>query len=60
MIIRGEFRSNASTTGKEEEMIQVEHSRERIGIIKEGLAVLMGGGNGIRIRRLGLLQCRLG
>ena len=41
IVIRVESRSNESTAGKEEEMITVEHPRETISIIEEGLIVLL-------------------
>ena len=41
MIIRAEFRSKESKAAKEVEMAPVEHFRERIGIIKDGLVGML-------------------
>ena len=40
MVIRGEFRTHASTVVKEGEMTHIEHFRGIIGIIQDGLIVL--------------------
>ena len=40
MIIRGEFRSQAETM-PEGEMANIEHFREMVGLIKEGLIVML-------------------
>ena len=41
MIIRGEFRTHARTVATEGEMIRIEHVIEIIGLIEDGLIVLL-------------------